>query len=438
MSESKINKETYRKLIIIGALYLGEGFPYGFLYTTLSYYFRTYGIELKHIGLISLIGLPWSFKAFWAPMVDRFGQRWHWIASMQTIMAIQIILIAHLDIANLPMMLWVTLLIFSFAGATQDIAIDAYTIDILEPHEQGIANGIRNTTFRIAAIISGGALVAFSGLLEKKFPSFLSNIKSLFVSYRINNLGAPGWTIPFYFLAMLIFILAVSVVLLKGFHVPKAVKLQESAKKNFYLYWYYPLKELFSRSYVIPVLFFILFFKLGDQLMSQMVPAFWYDRGFSKEEYGLISGTAGIILTIFGALVGGILTTRWDVGKALWILGGFQAISNLGYASVAYFDASRYYMYSASAFESFTAGLGTGAFLAFLMRLCKKQFSATQYALLSSLFSIGGKIAPWLGGYAAQAMGYAQFFLLTFIAALPAFALLPFVLKNLKSLPSTD
>ena len=171
-------------------------------------------------------------------------------------------------------------------------------------------------------------------------------------------------------------------------------------------------------------------------MMSQMVYTFWFDRGFSKEEIGLISGTLGLILTILGSLLGGVLTSRWDIGKSLLLLGGLQAISNLGYAAVAHFNASRYYVYSASFFESFTSGLGTAAFLAFLMRLCKKQFSATQYALLSSLFSIGGRVAPWLGGHAAQSFGYASFFAFTFLIALPAFGLLPFVVKNLKNLPA--
>jgi MFS transporter, PAT family, beta-lactamase induction signal transducer AmpG len=436
MNENTASMTTRRKLIIIGILYLAQGLPYGLFFATLAIYFRSYGIELKHIGLISLIRLPWSLKAIWAPLVDRFGQRWHWIVSAQFIMLILIIVLANTSITGLPFILWITLILFAFAGATQDIAIDAYSIDILEPHEQGIANGVRNATFRVAAIASGGALIALSGLLDNVFPSLSQTIKALLQNIGISAGNAPGWKLSFYCLGLLIFFIILIESLHKGFHVPKVAPVQEPVKKKFLLSillsWYYPLKELLSRKYVIPVLFFILLFKFGDQMMALMVPTFWFDRGLSKEEIGLISGTAGVILTIIGSLLGGVLTSRWDVGKALWILGAFQAISNLGYASCAYFNLSRYYIYGASAIESFTAGLGTAAFLAFLMRLCKKQFSATQYAVLSSVFIIGSIIAGWLGGYAAQALGYSSFFTLTFLVSLPAFALLPFVLRNLQ------
>src|SRR4030042_3788715 len=137
--------------------------------------------------------------------------------------------------------------------------------------------------------------------------------------------------------------------------------------------WYYPLKELLVRKDAIPVMIFILLFKFGDQMITQMVYPFWYDNGFTREEIGLISGTLGMLLTIIGALLGGYLTSKWDIATALWILGAFQAFSTLGYAAASHFGALTYQVYSASMFESFSSGLGTAAFLAFLMRLCKKQ-----------------------------------------------------------------
>ncbi|OGF59948.1 MAG: hypothetical protein A2Y62_07850 [Candidatus Fischerbacteria bacterium RBG_13_37_8] len=406
--KSKFSFETYKKLAVIGVLYIAEGLPYGFLFLTLSVYFRSYGIELKQIGLISLMGLPWSFKALWSPIVDKYGQRWHWIVATQLLLALGIIIFANIPIATLPVFIWIILLFISFAGATQDIAVDAYSIDILESHEQGVANGVRTAFYRVAVIISGGGLIAVSSLIE--------------------------WKYSFYFIAALFIFIALVISLNKDFHQPKIIKKVEQQKSNFLMLWYYPLKELLVRKDAIPVMIFILLFKFGDQMMTQMVYPFWYDNGFTREEIGLISGTLGMLLTIIGALLGGYLTSKWDIATALWILGAFQAFSNLGYAAASHFGALTYQVYSASMFESFSSGLGTAAFLAFLMRLCKKQYSATQYALLSSIFVIGARLSGALGGYCAQYFGYTNFFIITFFVSLPAFALLPFVMRNLKTL----
>ncbi len=403
-----LTKETYNKLIIIVALYLSEGLPYGLLFITLAVYFRSHQIELRQIGLISLIGLPWSFKAIWAPLVDRFYQRWHWIVFIQIIIALSLIIFANISISPLSSTIWLILLIIAFAGATQDIAIDAYSIDILEPQEQGIANGVRTASYRIAVVLSGGILIAFSSVI--------------------------GWKNSFYFIAFIFFILALIICINKAFQKAKIIKNGLDKRANILLHWYIPIKELIKRRDSIAVIFFIIFFKFGDAMMGQMVSTFWLDNGFSREEIGLISGTLGMVLTIVGALIGGYFTSKWEVATALWVLGAFQSISNLGYALASYSGALRTYVYCASFFESFTSGLGTAAFLAFLMRLCKKQYSATQYAILSSFFIIGSRVAGALGGITAQSFGYTKFFFITFLASLPAFALLPFVFKNLSSL----
>jgi PAT family beta-lactamase induction signal transducer AmpG len=407
-----LNEGISKKLAVIGLLYLAEGLPYGFLFITLSVYFRSKGIELKDIGLISLIGLPWSFKALWSPIVDKFFQRWHWIVVTQLIIALCLIYFANIEIKDLAYYVWLILIIIAFAGATQDIAIDAYSIDILEPQEQGIANGVRTAFYRIAVVLSGGILIAFSNYIE--------------------------WKNSFYFISFLFFLILLIILISKEFKKPKILSAELERKSNIFLYWYVPIKELLKRKSAVPVVFFIVLFKFGDAMMGQMVYTFWYDNGFSRKEIGLISGTLGMVLTITGALIGGYLTSRWDVGKSLWRLGIFQSISNLGYAAASYLGAARIYVYSASFFESFTSGLGTAAFLAFLMRLCKKQFSATQYAVLSSFFTIGSRLAGALGGITAQSYGYTSFFIITFLASLPAFGLLPSVFKNLSSISSNN
>ena len=200
--------------------------------------------------------------------------------------------------------------------------------------------------------------------------------------------------------------------------------------------------ELLARPGMLAVLAFILLFKLGDAAMGFMVKPFWVDAGFTPAQIGLVSVGVGMWLSILGGLVGGWYVDRVGIFKGLWVLGLTQAVSNLGYALVAWYvdptpagqQVSIHYqaaVYAASGLESFTGGLGTGAFLAFLMGITNKERATTEYAILSSIFALSGAVAGWAGGLGVQEMGYAAFFLLTFFLSFPAYALLPAVRRML-------
>jgi len=200
------------------------------------------------------------------------------------------------------------------------------------------------------------------------------------------------------------------------------------------------LMEMVQRPHFAPVIIFILIFKLADSSMGFMIKPFWVDVGFTATQIGLVSVNIGLVLSIAGGIVGGWITDRTGIFKSLWLLGLFQAISNLGYAFVATVlptgvenvvlpFSAKTMMYSASAIESFTGGLGTAAFLAFLMAIVNKQRSATEYALLSSVFALSRSVAGWAGGFGAELLGYGPYFLLTFFLAFPAYLLLPWVKK---------
>jgi PAT family beta-lactamase induction signal transducer AmpG len=166
-------------------------------------------------------------------------------------------------------------------------------------------------------------------------------------------------------------------------------------------------------------------FKLGDMALGPMVRPFWVDRSFTPVQIGAIPGTLGVVSTICGALLGGALTKRWGVFRALWILGIAQAGSNLMYAAAAALPPSTPLLYAASVVESFCGGLGTAPFLALLMQLCDREHAATQYALLSALFGLTRVVAGGLSGWATEQLGYATYFTLTFILAWPALLLIP-------------
>jgi PAT family beta-lactamase induction signal transducer AmpG len=188
-----------------------------------------------------------------------------------------------------------------------------------------------------------------------------------------------------------------------------------------------PLRQFFEHRGFVLVMLFVLTYKLGDMALGPMVRPFWVDRQFTPFQIGAVPGTLGVLGTILGALLGGGLTARWGTIRALFVLGILQAGSNLAYAAAAALPPSTLLMYTASIVESFCGGLGTAPFLAFLMSICSKTHAATQYALLSALFGLTRVLAGAASGWAAEGMGYAAYFTLTFFLAWPGLLLLPWV-----------
>jgi MFS transporter, PAT family, beta-lactamase induction signal transducer AmpG len=389
---------TRKKMAIIASLYFAQGSPFAFINKVLPVFFRELGMPLDKIGILGLIQLPWTLKVFWAPLVDKFGHRWQWISVMQVGMALLIGIIAFGHGIIPATVLWGLVLLTCIASATQDIAIDAYTIEMCDEKELGKANGIRVAAFRVAMIAVGGGLISLAQWL-------------------------PWGGVFLIFSGCMLILSAVTSVIGKRYHFLAAEKKQTLLKA----YWE-PIKRLFKKDRFVFAVLFILLFKVGDAMMTFMVPTFWIDHGFSKAEYGSVSATFGTVLSITGALVGGWITSRIGLFRGLLFLGAFQAISNLGYA-YADIHTSRYTVYGASMFESFSGGLGTAPFLAYLMNLCEKEYAATQYACMSAIFGFSRSISEYSGGLAAQNFGYFNFFVITFFAALIAFPFL-FILKN--------
>src|SRR5438128_623908 len=380
-----------RKLLWVALLYFAEGMPFGLVLDNFPVYFRVHGVSLAAIGFLSLLRAPWWAKVFWSPLVDQVGERRQWIAAALAAMAGALLLVQELPPAPVGTALIVTLFAFTIAAATQDVAIDAYTIELLVPGEEGVANGVRVSAYRGALIFAGGVLVAVA--------------------------GRTGWPTAFGLAAAGLLALA----LFAG-RAPATAHRPQPPRE-----WARSLAAWLGRPGAVPVFLFVLLYKLDTNAIGPMVKPFWVDRGLSLDEIAFISTTLGVAATVVGALVGGALTSRWGIFRALWILGLFQAIANLGYAVAAWTDAGRGGIYAASLGESFGAGLGTAAFLAFLMNVCDKQQAATQYALLSALFNLSGSLAGAVSGRGVEWMGYGHYFALTFTLALPAYAMLPWV-----------
>jgi PAT family beta-lactamase induction signal transducer AmpG len=385
-----------RTLAWVAVLYFAEGLPFGIAYDVWPVYFRVHGVSLKDIGLMSLLSLPWTWKMLWAPLVDRWGARQQWITACLAALAVATLLIIPHDAAHPSGLLWAVLAAFTAASATQDIAIDAWAVDVSTPESSGAINGVRVSAARIALLVGGGGVL------------FLA--------------GTTGWTPLWIALAALFLVLAAAV------WASPRVRLDPTERRNPVV----PVLRWLLRWEMVPVLLFVLLFKLGDSLLGRMVKPFWVDRGYSLKEIGLISVTLGVAFTIAGALTGGWFVKRYGIFRALLWLGIAQAVTNLGYAAVAELALPRESIYAASLLESFTQGLGTSAFLSFLMNLCEREHAATQYALLSALFALSRDVGGAFSGIAVERFGYGPFFAFTAVVSFPALLLLPLVRSRIR------
>ncbi len=447
-------------------------------------HFRQQGVDLWKIGFMSLLGLSWTLKFLWAPAIDYFRHHRKWIFGMDLLMGGVLLFFAlWLDFGP---WVWVAIGLFTLFSATSDIAIDAYTIEMLDKNELGMANGLRNGFYRVGMLAAGFILIlsdslgwamtymAGAGILaccgvacllappEKQIetqsgislrdewhnltrhPLAVLGVYLVFlgvlrlVDLKSGFLGASSYLWSFLLLSGGIIYGAVVIKRAPA----KNQKKQDSASRLSEGPMFGAMFELLQRPHIIPVILFILIFKLADTSMGFMVKPFWVDAGFSASQIGLVSVQLGLGLSIAGGLAGGWYTDRVGIFRAVWVLGLWQALSNLGYAyaasvipladtGIALSADSKLLMYGASVIESFTGGLGSAAFLAFLMAIVNKRRSAAEYALLSSIFAFSRSVAGWAGGFGAHAMGYGPYFLLTFFLAFPAYLLLPWVKKML-------
>lgn len=477
-TESADQKLLRSKLFWVGILYFAEGFPLGMFYDVFPVHFRTQGVELWKIGFMSLLGLAWTLKFLWAPAVDHYRHHRRWMFGVDMIMAL--VMGAFAWHAEFGPWVWWAIGLFTLMSATNDIAIDGYTIEMLNKNELGLANGLRIGFYRVGMLASGFVLMladiwGWAGTYLAAMAIFIaSGIACLLAPREVEKKGsgrlgirhelralithpaafggvvlfllgalwlandAIGWSDQLDFFWPLALLLAAAVMLAAWIfsRTSHKIKAEERSARLTEGPMFGTLLSMLQRPYIAPTIVFVLIFKLGDSAMGFMIKPFWVDVGFSAGQIGLVSVNIGLGFSIAGGIVGGWYADRAGIFKALWVLGLWQAFSNLGYAYAASAlplaesgailgESDKWLMYAASAVESFTGGLGTAAFLAFLMAIVNKQHSATEYAILSSIFALSRSLAGWAGGFGADAFGYADYFLLTFFLAFPAYLLLP-------------
>jgi len=385
---------------VVAVLFLGfsSGLPLALSGGTLQAWLTVEGVDIKTIGMFSLVGLPYTLKFLWSPLMDRFvipifGRRRGWIALSQLAL---IGLILGMSVTSPQNGLWfLALLAFclTFVSASQDVAIDAYRTEVLRERERGMGAAVSVTGYRVAMLVSGALALILSEYL--------------------------GWRATYMLMALIMSIGVVAVWLGPEPEDPGTppASMKEAIEG--------PFKEFFSRTGVWSLLALIILYKLGDAFAGSLTTTFLI-RGvnFSVGEVGAINKGMGLASTIIGALFGGVLMARLRLFKALLIFGILQAVSNLSFMVLALVGKSYPLMIFTIAFENLAGGMGTAAFVAFLMVLCNHNYTATQFALLSALASLGRVFVGPLSGVLVDGMGWAVFFFTTFLFALPGLVLL--------------
>lgn len=388
---------------MVALLLLGfsSGLPLFLTSKTLQAWMTVEGVKLSAIGLFSLVGLPYSLKFLWSPILDRFvppflGRRRGWIVIMQIGLVIAVAAMALQDPKRSLQLLAINSLLIAFLSASQDIAFDAYRTDVLEPLEMGAGAAVAVLGYRIALLITGSLALILA--------------------------DQTSWQGVYLLLSLLM-----GVGILASLWAPEP-KLQTQPPESLREAVTLPFIEFFQRLGKLrgsAVLIFIVLYKLGDALVNNMALPFLLKTGFTQTDVGAIQGGMGLVATIVGVLAGGAALSNLGIARSLWVFGGLQAVSNLTYLVLAQLGKNYPFMVVAINIENFCAGLGTAAFVAFLMSLCNQRFSATQFALLSSLMAVSRDILVAPAGRIVEVTGWTWFFIITIFAALPGLMLLP-------------
>jgi PAT family beta-lactamase induction signal transducer AmpG len=376
-----------------------SGLPLGLVWFAIPDWMRDIGVDIRVVGLITLAQAPWTFKVLWAPLMDRYfppfwGRRRGWMAVTQIALFACTLMLA--GVGDRPEAIWVVgaiAMAIAIASASQDVVIDAYAVEVLHKDEQGAASGARTAAYRLAMALSGGLTITVAARIG--WPLVNALLALVYLPMLIITWRSPEPEVP----------------------AGSPRTLREAV--------WLPFLSFLHRRQALEILAFVVLYKFADQLAQALTRPFLIDMGYNADHRGIALATVGAAATIVGAIVGGWLTTLVGLGHSLWIFGFLQLFSNAGYFFLSRLDApSLPAMYSATGFELLTSGMGTGAFMVLLMRLTQKQFSATQYALFSSLFALPRILAGPITGFAVDALGWSTFFLGTMAIGLPGLVML--------------
>ena len=402
-----------RKIGLLLLLGFSSGLPLALTAGTLQAWLAAENVDIVAIGWFALVGQPYTYKFLWAPFMDRYvppllGRRRGWLLVTQVLLAAAIVFMGTLTPANSVWLLGVTALSVAFLSASQDIVFDALRADSLKRDERGAGAAVSVLGYRVAMLVSGaGALILADNWL--------------------------GWQGTYWLIAALMGVGMLGTWFVvepepQG-AVPKT--LDEAVLK--------PFAEFFTREGAVALLALVVLYKLGDAFAGNLTTTFLLrGPGFSLTEVGAMNKGFGLAATIFGALAGGALMAKMRLYRALLVFGALQALTNLGFMLLAASGKSYALMVMVIGLENLCGGMGTAAYVALLMALCDRRFSATQYALLSALSAVGRVYVGPVAGYLVEGFGWEVFFLFSFLIALPGLAVLVWMRNRIEQLDSTQ
>lgn len=391
------------KMAAMLLLGFASGVPLFLTSRTLQAWMTVENVDLTTVGLVSLLSLPYSLKFLWAPVLDRYvppflGRRRGWLVITQVALLLAIAAMSTHDPRLGLQLLAVNALLIAFFSATQDIAFNAYQVDVLEEREMGAGAALGVLGYRIALIITSGLALVMADYMP--------------------------WPTVYLLMALLMLVGVVAAVF-----APEPV-MRDAPPLTFGSAVVGPITDFFGRTglgWGLLILLFAVMYQLADRFAANMVTPFLLEVGFTQTEIGAVQGVIGLVSTIVGVLVGGAVVAKIGINRAVWIFAFLQILSNLAYWWLAQTGKSRGALVAATVIENFSGGLVTAVFVAFIMSLCSKRFSATQFALLSSLMSFARDVIVAPSGGIAEQTGWPLYFLLTVLAGIPALLLLPLV-----------
>jgi MFS transporter, PAT family, beta-lactamase induction signal transducer AmpG len=402
-----------RRVVTILLLGFASGLPLALTYGTLTFWLAEAGIDKAAIGFLALVGSAYAWKFLWAPAIDSLplpllsrwlGRRRGWLLLWQLGLIASIVALGFSHPAD---DLWRTAMlavVVAFCSASQDIVIDAYRIESLDEQQQGAGAAVYVIGYRIAMLVSGAGALLIA--------------------------DSAGWTAAYVTMAVLMLV-GVATVLFSPEPQTSAPPVQADGRRSL-AEWLriavlQPFAEFLRRNgptTAVLILLFIMFYKLGDALLGVMANPFYVELGFSATEVASVVKTFGLIATLAGGLLGGMLINARGIVPALWLCGLLQMVSNLMFAAQAHVGHSVPFLFLTIGLENLAGGMGTAAFVAYLSSLCNLRYTATQYALLTSFMAQTRTLLASGAGVLAESMDWVSFFVVTTLAAAPALGLL--------------
>ena len=386
----------HKRMLIILMLGFSSAIPLALIGGTLQAWMASRKVDLTLIGFFSLVGLPYTLKFLWAPLLDRYlppflGRRRGWLMIAQIALILSISAMAFCDPIKTPILLAALAVLVAFSSASQDIVFDAYRTEILVKAEYGIGAAVLTFGYRMAMIFSGAFALILSDHLS--------------------------WTTVYLIMAA-----TISIGLIATFFAPEAQN--QNRPKTLKEAVIEPFTEFFQRKGVYELLAFVVLYKLDVVVALALMTPFLMELGFTRTDIGAVSKGFGLVAGLVGTFVGGLWLSRIGIHRSLWIFGILQGLSGFCFFALAKLGHHYPMMVTTIAAENFFSGMGNAAYAAFLMSLCNLKFTATQYALLSSLMTLTRTVIGAPSGWLAKTVGWETYFLVSIFLATPSLLLL--------------